>query len=402
MGGGRVAPGRDRLLSQRQLKRLVSHLKGCLPSLGAQETEGLVLRTGFGSIRSVVLGVAGAVAALERGALLASSFSQAPEPFESTPARAGALSRSRRRGRAARHPAPGGASASSPARRYKRAGILPQNGGLNWLLLAALMGAGATAIWLLRHRARAQPQTPVAAPRLRRGLPSRPSLARGAGALAGALGLVALRGAIAKHRSRPRGVDATAKPPALARPVPASAPSATPAPESAADAVAAFQLGGALAEKNDFAGAEAAYRRADAAGHASAATNLGVLLEGRGDFAGAEAAYRRADERGEATGAFNLGAMLLERNDLDGAEDAFRRAAERGDVTAGDGLRAVADQRGASTGGDPEAVLPDPAAGLPDPQAALPQDPPEGAADRKRFRLSRFTRGGAIRGRSGD
>jgi peptidoglycan hydrolase-like protein with peptidoglycan-binding domain len=93
----------------------------------------------------------------------------------------------------------------------------------------------------------------------------------------------------------------------------------------------AFNLGVLLQQRDDLAGAEAAYRRADERGHAGAASNLGVLLEAQGDGTGAEAAYRRAAERGAANGAFNLGVLLEERDDFASAEAAYRRATECGD-----------------------------------------------------------------------
>ena len=125
---------------------------------------------------------------------------------------------------------------------------------------------------------------------------------------------------------------------------PAPSPSTEPLTGLAAG-VEAFELGGALAEKGDLAGAEAAYRRADGQGHPAAASNLGVLLEQRGDIAGAEEAYRRADERNDPTGAFNLATMLAERNDMLGAEEAYRRADHRGDASAAFNLGLVMARR---------------------------------------------------------
>lgn len=155
----------------------------------------------------------------------------------------------------------------------------------------------------------------------------------------------------------------------------ASGPASTPAelaptaePDSdtpIAEATAAFELAGALADSDDLAGAEAAYLRADRLGHPAGASNLGVLLEQRGDLGGAQAAYRRADERGDATGAFNLGSLLAEQGDLVAAESAFRRADERGSAEAalnlglllqwrGDLMGANAAFRRAGERGDPE------------------------------------------------
>jgi len=117
----------------------------------------------------------------------------------------------------------------------------------------------------------------------------------------------------------------------------------TPAP---IDINAAFDLGVLLEERQDLAGAEVAYRRADERGHAAAASNLGVLLEGKGDPAEAEAAYRRADERGEANGAFNLGVLLETNEDLAGAETAYRRADGRGHAAAASNLGVLLEGKG--------------------------------------------------------
>lgn len=100
--------------------------------------------------------------------------------------------------------------------------------------------------------------------------------------------------------------------------------------ESLGNSDGAFNLGVLLEERSDHVGAMAALRRADLLGHAPGASNLGVMLERRGDLPGAEAAYRRAAERGDANGAFNLGALLEERNDLGAAEAAYRRAEQSG------------------------------------------------------------------------
>jgi len=94
-----------------------------------------------------------------------------------------------------------------------------------------------------------------------------------------------------------------------------------------------FDLGFVLEnERQDFDGAEAAYRAAIAADpeHANAHMNLGVLLENvRMDFYGAEAAYRAAiaADPGIALAHNNLGILLKAvRQDVDGAEAAYRTA----------------------------------------------------------------------------
>ncbi len=118
------------------------------------------------------------------------------------------------------------------------------------------------------------------------------------------------------------------------------------------DLVGAFDRGGELAERGDFAGAEDAYRYAAQAGHGDAASNLGVLLEQRGDLESAEAAYRRADALGRAVGALNLGGLLAQRGDVAGAVAAYRRAAERGNASAAMNLGAMLADRGDIVGAE--------------------------------------------------
>jgi Flp pilus assembly protein TadD len=105
------------------------------------------------------------------------------------------------------------------------------------------------------------------------------------------------------------------------------------------DAAGASNLGVMLAERGDAAGALAAFRRADERGDAEGASNLGVLLERQGDLEAALAAYRRADQRGDAEGALNLGSLLAERGDVPGAIDAYRRARRRGDPELAEAAR---------------------------------------------------------------
>ena len=228
-----------------------------------------------------------------------------------------------------RSPTTGGANP-----RIRSAGITsPPHGGIDWLLLALLFAAGATAVWLIYSRRRPHPATGAgtAPARLRTrflregagafaGARAR-SLRQGASVLAGGVGLVALRGALAERRRRAQLAEPASAPPSESEPAATEAGvvALNDAGDRSAEAIAAFELGGELAQNNDAAGAEAAFRHADRHGHPSAATNLGVLLEQRGDLVGAEAAYRRADERGDATGAFNLGGLLAERHDLAGS-----------------------------------------------------------------------------------
>ena len=271
----------------------------------------------------------------------------------------GPLSRSAARPRS---PAPPRSAIGGTSPRIRSARIAsPEHGGIDWLLLTLLFAAGATAVWLIYSQQRPHPATGAA------DIPAR--LRHGAGALAGAVGLVALRAAVAERRSHaqiPKRGRAPAIGPAIppaettslpapdleARPTEKAAPSTEDSGDRIADAIAAFELGSELADKNDLTGAEAALRHADEHGHPSGATNLGVLLEQRGDLAGAEAAYRRADERGDATGAFNLGGLLAERHDLASAEAAFRRADERGDAAGAANLGMLLEQRGDLAGAE--------------------------------------------------
>jgi peptidoglycan hydrolase-like protein with peptidoglycan-binding domain len=103
----------------------------------------------------------------------------------------------------------------------------------------------------------------------------------------------------------------------------------------------AFNLGVALEQRGDLAGAVAAYRRADQRGHGAAACNLGVLLEEQGELADAERAFRRADQRGDPNGAFNLGVLLEQSGNLADALTAFRRAGERGSREVGEQANAA-------------------------------------------------------------
>lgn len=160
------------------------------------------------------------------------------------------------------------AGSEPPTSRFKSATIAPpEHGGLNWLLFALLIAGCVLAVWLLESRLRVQPEAAgVAQPR--RPVPRPQSLRSGAKALATAIGLVALRGAITERRSRPRGVDAdprAALAPALEDRAPVTPEHVGDAPAGAA-AIAAFEVGAALAQKGDFGGAEAAYRRADERG----------------------------------------------------------------------------------------------------------------------------------------
>jgi tetratricopeptide (TPR) repeat protein len=287
-----------------------------------------------------------------------------------------------------------GSSSSHPSGPASAAIAPPSEGGFNWLLLVlALMAALAlAALWVMFSRLRGQPESAAGAhPRRLRAAgaalrargrvlgtgfdPTR--LRRAAGGLPAAVGLVALREAASTRRRNRRaaaldrrsahraalpagprtdanghaGEDFAAAATAVSHDANGRPADEAPLEPSAADAgapaggVAAFELGGALAEKGDLASAEAAYRRADEQGHAAAASNLGVLLEHRGDFAGAEAAYRRADERNDATGAFNLASMLADRGDQLGAEEAYRRADQRGDGAAAFKLGTLMEER---------------------------------------------------------
>ena len=377
---GRSGP----LLSQQRLRKLVAQHKGCLSSLASRQSKVLMLRTGIGvkhaygreqvaKILGVTLqqegrlereavtgltvastngrcgnplGPVGSAMHLVARAALSFFAGRSPTGENSPAARPSVVRRApvppRSRTEAATN-RPAGAGAP----RVRSAGIAtPQEGGFDWLLLAALLAIAATAVWFIFSRRRQRPaiESDNAAPaslaslhrlRQRAGGPTdaraRP-LGKGAGA--GGLALVALRGAVGKNRRRAR------------RPGGATPPAADPRVESAAGAVAAFELGGQLARNNDMAGAEAAYRRADEGGHPTGASNLGVLLEQRGDLAAAEVAYRRADQRGDAAGAFNLGAMLAERRDYAGAEAAYRRADQRGDAGGAASLGMLLERRG--------------------------------------------------------
>lgn len=395
-----ASPRRRPLLSQQRLRKLVSQHQGCLSSLAPRQSRALILRTGLGLKHAysrqqvakilhlslpqegrleqrAVIGL-GAVStqgrcvnplpALGSAMRLAAraALSLFTGPALTSPVSAAAPSGVAERStapiqsHAAARPKPAASATAPPVR---SAGIAaPQQGGFDWILLAILLAAAATTVWLIysRHRLHLATKTSgtLAKPRARSfgqgagvfaGAGAR-SLRRGAETLASAVGLVALRGALRERRRSGHLPKATTSPaPALDRAPLPSGPGPVEARDprdGTADAIAAFELGAALAQEGDLSGAEAAYRRADELGHPSSATNLGVILEDRGDMVDAEAAYRRADRRGDAAGTFNLGGLLVAKDDLAGAEAAYARAAERGDTDATTNLGRLLEQRG--------------------------------------------------------
>jgi outer membrane biosynthesis protein TonB len=254
-GNGAGRRHKHPLLSSRRLRRLVSHLKGCLSSLAPRQTNVLVLRTGLGlkhaysrrqvaRILHVTLQREGAVerqaAAGLRGAsargrcmsgqssvpkavaltvsLLASTnqlgptANTSPSAFSSSPQSAGKSSSPN--GGGAR-PTSGDGGSSNP--QVKSASISPQqHGGLDWLVLALLAAAALMALWVIVARRQADPQTAAAAahPGLRRlrrvsWAPGLEQLRQGASSLAGAVGLVALRDAAAHRRRRRAATDSS-------------------------------------------------------------------------------------------------------------------------------------------------------------------------------------------------
>ena len=103
----------------------------------------------------------------------------------------------------------------------------------------------------------------------------------------------------------------------------------TLSPESA---LAFYNLGLTLKQKDDFAGAEAALRRAAALDPTleDAPYTLGVVLWQTGRFDEAAEAFREATSRrpGYADAHFMLGTVLQQRGDAEGALSAFRRTVE--------------------------------------------------------------------------
>ncbi len=102
-------------------------------------------------------------------------------------------------------------------------------------------------------------------------------------------------------------------------------------------AMAAFNLGNALAGQGDVNGAVWAYRGAigcaDPQHSPKAATNLGRLLEERGDSTGAIAAYQQVPIQTEhsAEAAFRLGMLLDSQGDTEAAQSAYRRGVDATD-----------------------------------------------------------------------
>jgi peptidoglycan hydrolase-like protein with peptidoglycan-binding domain len=257
-GNGAGRRHKHPLLPDRRLRRLVSHLKGCLSSLAPRQSNVLVLRTGLGlkhaySRRQVarilhvtlrqegrvesqaVAGLQSASAgdrcmsarssvpnAVARTVSLLASANQlgptgntSPGAFASAPQSAGKSSSPRGGGT---HPNSGGGGSSNP--QVKSASISPeQHGGLDWLLLALLAAAALMALWVIVARRQAHPEAAAAAPdpgprRLRRvswaaGIEQ---LRQGASSFAGAVGLAALSDAAA-HRRRRRAATGSSSPP---------------------------------------------------------------------------------------------------------------------------------------------------------------------------------------------
>ena len=351
--------GQVRLLTQQELRRLVSRLRGCLASLTARQTQVLVLRSGLGlrhsdtrrqvaAILHVTLRQEGrierqATSGLTRASaqgrcanrvtLLRASLLHTlslllpltfPPPASASarppvqPATTNHPTAKSRHGRVSR--ATSGQSNSAP---NSSSITPPDKGGLNLLLLLLGAIAGLVALWLVRSRPRAQLGGGAVA-----ALPP--------GTAGESLEHVALTALDTRQPERVTTATEGAG---------SAASRADGFEASLADGIEAFELGGALAARGDMRGAESAYRRADEQGHPFAASNLGVLLEQRGDLTSAEAAYRRADERGDAGGAFNLGGVLEDRHDLLGAEAAYRRADQRGDAGGALRLGALLAQR---------------------------------------------------------
>src|SRR5262249_17270761 len=139
----------------------------------------------LGSLGSAMHSAASAAVSLFAGS--AATGTTPPAPQSSVAQRATKSSPAPRPKSAASPKSAGGASP-----RVRSAGITPpQRGGIDWLLIALLFAGGATAVWLIYPRRR---------PHLERAAAGARSLGHGAAALAGTVGLVALRGASRERR----------------------------------------------------------------------------------------------------------------------------------------------------------------------------------------------------------
>ena len=276
---GRAAARRHKhpLLSGRRLRRLVSHLQGCLSSLAARQSNVLVLRSGLGlkhgysrrqvaRILHVTLEQEGkverrAVAGLQSASagggctsaqssvptavartvsLLASTNQFGPTGNASPGASRGATQgKSSSAGHGSAHPNAGGGVSSNP--QVKSASISPQqHDGLDWLVLALLAAAAAMALWFIVARRQTHAETAATAPhsgprRLRRAswAAGIGQLRQGAGSFAAAVGLVALSDAAA-HRRRRRAATGGSSPARRQHRPAAAALAAAPADTNAA------------------------------------------------------------------------------------------------------------------------------------------------------------------------
>ena len=309
--GSQEASSRDRaqlaLSPQAALRRLVLRLRGCLAALPPRQAQALVLRTGIGLPRDfsreevarllrVSLQQEGriehdAVAGLDnlsharcagsRASLQAATHAAVTGALallrQSTPAAPSATpsaGRSRRASPGARQTAAASPATNSSGRSRSAAIAPPQTGGPVWLLLA-LITAGLLAAWFIFVRLR--PQAAAGLLLFRRRSPDSP------------------RGTLVDSPRGGHGSESA---------LPTAAPPRVDEPDTeldeAATAAAAFLLATTLADTDDLAGAEAAYRRADEAGHASASSNLGVILRGarrsdrrRGRLSAGRSVWRR-------------------------------------------------------------------------------------------------------------
>jgi hypothetical protein len=389
-------------LTQDQLERLVLRLGGCLASVTPRQRQLLALRSGFGLDRAYneaqaarILRVSlgrerqleqaaatsleqasrmsacgqgwsslSAIAVASVGAPLeivqrALGLGQSPTASASSGSKPAASQRVTSRRPHQSVPPPHELAqhqGGNPVASASKSAVIstPGDGGLHWLLLVAAIVALTIAGVVVLTLDRLQPETGPAIT-LPGWPPRRPRLSP----LVGALAALPRSARAATRRPRPDDGEATAASAPASEAEPdateiSESPAGPAAPDDAqlADAEAAFNLGGVLAERGDFEGAQALYRQADELGHAAGAFNLGVLLEHANHWVAAEAAYRRSDERGNALAAFNLGVLLDDRGDFDGAEAAYRRADQRGDASGAYSLGNLLAEKGDLAGAE--------------------------------------------------
>lgn len=388
VGSGTGSPGR--LVSEPQLRRLVSRLRSCLGSLPPVQTRALVLRTGLGlkhaytrrqvaQILGVTIEQEGSIESRTTAALTTQpaegqcgkpaasvrsvalqALSPLVVPTRPTPvATESSATETPGEQPTGVRPPLGNQSRSQRGQQPQASSAiiaLPARGGFAWPLRVLLVAAGLLALWFLLRRLRTRTEggavtAPPPASEEDRVLTQTPRpgagaiawmghLRRGADALAGVIGAVGLRQAASTRNTSQH-----------------SAPLEEPTERAALPSRTTWlyhELKGL--EGLDTSRAGLAARPAPEAYGVSpapavpAAPDAPPTLSDTSDSL-AEAAACATPGTG-AIEAFELGAELAQKGDMTGAEDAYRRADEQGHPSAASNLGVLLEQQGDVAGAE--------------------------------------------------